>query len=143
LSLRAEWGSRTLSAAAALALAVFAGDLARSAAGALKRPELARQILAPQEEGCVARSDACELVRALRSMQAGRFYMNGDMNGELDPELYQRVVELAYPERIARGAAVTIDLCRRGPAAPRAPLRIADVRHPDDRDADFCVVDRR
>lgn len=139
MKLRPEWRSRILSACAALGLTVVAGDLAIFAAGTLRRPELPRQLLAPQDQACVVRADACALARTLRSLNAERF----DVGTEINPEVYQRVVELAYPQRIARGAAVSVGLCRRAAGAPRPPIRVADIELPADRDADFCVVDRR
>lgn len=139
MKLRPEWRSWILSACAALGLMVVAGDLARFVALALQRHELPRQLLAPQDQACVVRADACALAHALRSLNAERF----DVGTEIDPHVYQRVVELAYPQRITRGAAVSVGLCRLATGAPRPPIRVADIQSPADRGADFCVVDRR
>lgn len=139
MSQRGGRRSIAFSACVTLLLAAVIGDLALQAVRALRRPQLMSRVLVPQQGVCVIRADACELVQALRSIKAIRF----DVSAELNSEVHQRVIELAFPDRAMRGAPVSVDLCHRARAEARPPIRVANVDHAADRNADFCVVDRR
>jgi hypothetical protein len=122
---------------AAAGVLTIAGYLAHAAGQAILAPGLGSRFLAPQEAGCVIRQDVCRLVGWLRENKVATF----DTGPELTVEAVHRLVELGYPIRAARGAPVRIELCRAGSGEPR--LRVIDVKRSGERDADFCIFDRR
>ena len=128
--------SVTLDVIAVAAALIAAGYLAHAAAGALLAPGFGSRFLAPQEQGCVIRQDACRLVDWLRENKVASF----DTGPGLSVEVQHRIVELAYPIRAARGAPVRVELCG---AASGELLRVSDVKRSGERDADLCIFDRR
>jgi hypothetical protein len=138
MSLKGRWQSTALGFGIAVLLAVSLTDLALEMGRAVRRPGVLEQVFLPQR-ACGARSDACRLVEGLRSIGARTF----DVSEQIDIEVYQRVIELAFPDRVMRGAKVTVGLCRDMEGSGSRSARVADAGHPGNRDADFCIADRR
>lgn len=142
--MRAKWSAVVVDACIVMSLAVAIGYVGHSVWSAVSDPAFRAHALEPQERDCVVRADVCKLVEALRASGVPAF----DPAPELTPEVYQRIVELAFPIRVMRNAPLRVDLCRRGISERGKPadqprLRVADVWHTNDSNADFCIFDRR
>jgi hypothetical protein len=137
--MRAKWRAVAVDACIVVSLTIAIGYVANSAGRAAVDQDLLAHALGPQERDCVIRVDVCKLVEALRASGAAAF----DPAPDLAPEVYQRIVELAFPMRVMRDAPLRVDFCRRGKPADQPRLRVADLWRSNDSDADLCIFDRR
>jgi hypothetical protein len=135
----AKWRAVAVDACIVASLAVAIGYVGDYAGRAVIDPAFLAHALEPQERDCVMRADVCKLVEALRASGAAAF----DPAPELAPQVYQRIVELAFPMRVMRDAPLRVDFCRNGKPADQLRLRVADLWRSNDSDADLCVFDRR